>query len=53
MAWWYLIGAGLLEILWASSLKFTEGFTRLWPDELTQLGDLLVWKPQQPDVPCR
>ncbi len=31
MAWWYLIGAGLFEIVWASSLKFTEGFTRLWP----------------------
>ena len=31
MAWWYLLGAGLFEIVWASSLKFTEGFTRLWP----------------------
>lgn len=31
MAWWYLLGAGLLEIVWASSLKSTEGFTRLWP----------------------
>jgi quaternary ammonium compound-resistance protein SugE len=31
MAWWYLISAGLFEIVWASSLKFTEGFTRLWP----------------------
>lgn len=31
MAWWYLIGAGLFEIVWASSLKYTEGFTRGWP----------------------
>jgi quaternary ammonium compound-resistance protein SugE len=31
MAWWYLFGAGLFEIVWASSLKFTDGFTRLWP----------------------
>lgn len=31
MAWWYLVSAGLFEIVWASSLKFTEGFTRLWP----------------------
>lgn len=31
MAWWYLLGAGLFEIVWASSLKSTEGFTRLWP----------------------
>ncbi len=31
MAWWYLMGAGFFEIVWASGLKFTEGFTRLWP----------------------
>lgn len=30
-AWTYLILAGLLEIVWASSLKQTEGFTRLGP----------------------
>ena len=38
MAWWYLISAGLFEILWASSLKFTEGFTRLWPSVGTGLA---------------
>ncbi|MGH7005906.1 MAG: quaternary ammonium compound efflux SMR transporter SugE [Alphaproteobacteria bacterium] len=31
MAWIYLIAAGLLEIGWAIGLKYTEGFTRLWP----------------------
>lgn len=31
MAWVYLIVAGLLEIGWAVSLKYSEGFTRLWP----------------------
>jgi quaternary ammonium compound-resistance protein SugE len=31
MAWWYLLGAGLFEIVWASALKSTEGFTRFWP----------------------
>jgi quaternary ammonium compound-resistance protein SugE len=31
MAWVILISAGLLEIGWAVGLKFTEGFTRLWP----------------------
>ena len=31
MAWTYLVVAGLLEIAWAVGLKFTEGFTRLWP----------------------
>jgi quaternary ammonium compound-resistance protein SugE len=31
MAWSYLIIAGLLEIGWAIGLKYTDGFTRLWP----------------------
>jgi quaternary ammonium compound-resistance protein SugE len=31
MAWVYLILAGLFEIGWASSIKFSDGFTRLWP----------------------
>lgn len=30
-AWLLLIVAGLLEVCWASSLKATAGFTRLWP----------------------
>ncbi len=35
MAWLMLIIAGLLEIVWALSLRSTEGFTRLWPSVLT------------------
>ena len=31
MAWLILIGAGLLEIVWATALKDADGFTRLWP----------------------
>lgn len=31
MAWILLFMAGLLEIGWAIGLKYTEGFTRLWP----------------------
>lgn len=31
MAWTYLFLAGLLEVAWAIGLKYTEGFTRLWP----------------------
>ncbi len=30
-AWALLVLAGLLEIVWAIGLKYTEGFTRLWP----------------------
>jgi quaternary ammonium compound-resistance protein SugE len=31
MAWLILTVAGLFEIGWAVGLKYTEGFTRLWP----------------------
>ena len=35
MAWFILFIAGLLEISWAVGLKYTEGFTRLWPTVFT------------------
>lgn len=35
MAWVILVIAGLLEIGWAIGLKYTQGFTRLWPSVLT------------------
>ena len=31
MAWMILLLAGLFEVAWAIGLKYTEGFTRLWP----------------------
>jgi quaternary ammonium compound-resistance protein SugE len=31
MAWIILAIAGLLEVGWAIGLKYTDGFTRLWP----------------------
>lgn len=31
MPWLVLLLAGLFEIVWAIGLKYTEGFTRLWP----------------------
>lgn len=31
MAWVVLVLAGLFEIGWAIGLKYTHGFTRLWP----------------------
>lgn len=31
MNWAILVVAGLFEIGWAVGLKYTEGFTRLWP----------------------
>lgn len=35
MAWVLLVIAGLLEVTWAVALKYTEGFTRLWPSLFT------------------
>lgn len=35
MPWIILIVAGLFEIGWAIGLKYTEGFTRLWPSVWT------------------
>ncbi len=35
MAWVYLVLAGLFEVAWAVGLKYTEGFTRLWPSLAT------------------
>jgi quaternary ammonium compound-resistance protein SugE len=44
MAWLYLIVAGLFEIGWATGLKYTEGFTRLWPSLWTAASMALsVW----------
>ncbi|MGH6913815.1 MAG: DMT family transporter [Geminicoccales bacterium] len=34
MAWSILIGAGLLEIVWATTLKHSDGFTRFWPSAI-------------------
>ncbi|HET7655701.1 MAG TPA: quaternary ammonium compound efflux SMR transporter SugE [Luteimonas sp.] len=31
MAWMVLVLAGLFEIGWAIGLKYTDGFTKLWP----------------------
>ncbi len=35
LPWFYLSLAGLVEIIWAIGLKYTEGFTRLWPSVIT------------------
>ena len=35
MAWIILVVAGMLEVGWAVGLKYTEGFTRLFPSITT------------------
>ncbi|MBL1092450.1 MULTISPECIES: DMT family transporter [Streptomyces] len=38
MAWVLLVVAGLLEVGWSVGMKFTEGFSRLWPSVFTGGG---------------
>jgi quaternary ammonium compound-resistance protein SugE len=35
MDWFLLAAAGLFECAWAVGLKYSQGFTRLWPSALT------------------
>ena len=44
MAWVILGIAGLFEVGWAIGLKYTEGFTRLWPTVGTVLAMIMsLW----------
>ena len=38
MAWGYLLIAAVFEIGWAVGLKYSQGFTKLWPSVLTLLS---------------
>ncbi|MFN2425166.1 MAG: quaternary ammonium compound efflux SMR transporter SugE [Candidatus Binatia bacterium] len=38
MNWFILVLAGVFEVGWAIGLKYTEGFTRLWPTVGTVLA---------------
>jgi quaternary ammonium compound-resistance protein SugE len=35
MVWVYLATAGVLEVVWAFTMKLSEGFTRPWPTAIT------------------
>ena len=41
MSWIYLFIAGIFEIGWAVGLKYTNGFTKLWPSVITIIGMVL------------
>jgi len=41
MAWLILLIAGLLEVVWAVGLKYSEGLTRFWPSVITVVTLLL------------
>ncbi|GAB4266175.1 MAG: quaternary ammonium compound efflux SMR transporter SugE [Methylomicrobium sp.] len=38
MAWLLLLSAGFAEIIFALSLKYNEGFSRLWPSVITAIS---------------
>ncbi len=51
MAWIVLVVAGVFEVVWAIGLKYTDGFTRLWPSVGTVVAMvvsvvLLAWAMQ-------
>jgi quaternary ammonium compound-resistance protein SugE len=41
MAWIYLIIAGVFEVVWAIGLKYSQGFTKLYPSLIT-IGGMLI-----------
>jgi quaternary ammonium compound-resistance protein SugE len=38
MAWMFLLVAGLLEIVWAFTMKLSQGFTRALPTAVTAIA---------------
>ncbi len=41
MAWLILFIAGIFEVAWAIGLKYSEGFTKLWPSVFTVVSVLI------------
>ncbi|NVO11471.1 MAG: multidrug efflux SMR transporter [Bacteroidales bacterium] len=41
LAWWILIIAGLFETGWAISMKYSDGFSKLWPSIFTAVSMLI------------
>jgi quaternary ammonium compound-resistance protein SugE len=41
MSWIYLTIAGIMEIVWAVGLKYSNGFTNLWPSVVTVVSIIL------------
>ncbi|QOF95669.1 multidrug efflux SMR transporter [Novacetimonas hansenii] len=41
MHWIALIVAGIFEVIWASAMKQSEGFSKFWPSMITLVGMLI------------
>lgn len=54
MAWLLIVLAGLLEVVWAVGLKYTNGWTRLWPSVFTiivMLVDFIILSAAMKSLP--
>ncbi|MGN1078874.1 MAG: DMT family transporter [Alphaproteobacteria bacterium] len=38
MAWIYLLGAGIFEVVWVVAMKYAEGFTKIFPSVIMVVG---------------
>ena len=38
MAWIYLLGAGIFEMVWVVAMKYAEGFTKIVPSVIMIIG---------------
>lgn len=41
MAWLYVLIAGIFEVIWATALKYSDGFKVLWPSIVTVVGMII------------
>lgn len=41
MSWIYLLIAGIFEVCWAIGMKYSHGFTQLWPSVFT-IGTFVI-----------
>lgn len=41
MGWMYLLVACVFEVTWVVSMKYSEGFTRLWPSLVTLVATVI------------
>ncbi|MDB5646499.1 multidrug efflux SMR transporter [Methylobacterium sp.] len=54
MAWFYLVTAGVLEVVWAFAMKQSDGFTRPWPTVImavTMVGSVALLALAMRDLP--
>jgi len=41
MAWIYLVLAGIFEVVWASTMKYSDGFSKLTPSVITIIAMII------------